>query len=254
MKYAIIDGLRSLPKPHKKGQCPLCGYDVMSKCGGKIIWHWAHVAKKHCDPWWENETLWHREWKDKFPIEWQEVVHFDEASGEKHIADVKTSMGQVIEFQNSPISREELKQRETFYKNIAWVINGEKFKNNFHILHGLPDPKSHLLNDIVFFPRKHNHQGKLFFRKSENPGNSTMVEIHSINEIQDEIWTEYRGHHLYDWVNPRSVWYESNKKVYIDFGDEYLWNLQIYDNRGLPCVQAVSKTRFLSETGLKIER
>jgi hypothetical protein len=133
------------------------------------------------------------------------------------------------------------------------LINGVKFKKNFHILHGLPDPKSHLVEDIVFHSRKHQHQGELFHRKSENPGNSSMVEIHGVHEIQDQITKEYRGHHLYDWVRPRTVWFESTKKVFIDFGDELLWNLQIYDNRGLPCVQAVSKIRFLRESGGKIE-
>lgn len=221
----------------------------MSKCGKKVIWHWAHISTKHCDSWWENETQWHRDWKNNYPAEWQEVIHFDSIDDAKHIADVKTDTGQVIEFQNSPMSSEELEQREAFYKKIVWIINGKKFKNNFHILHGLPDPNSCLVEDVIFFPRKHGQQGNLFFRKSENPGNPTMVEIHGIDEIQEEINKEYKGHHLYDWVRPRTVWYESNTKVYIDFGDEFLWNLQVYDDRGLPCVQAISKALFLKETG-----
>lgn len=253
MKYALIEGYRSLSQPRKKGKCPVCDGDVRSKCGKKVIWHWAHVSLKHCDSWWENETQWHRDWKNYYPDEWQEVIHFDPITGEKHIADVKTGAGIVIEFQNSPMSSEELGQREAFYQNIVWVINGEKFKKNFHILHGLPDPSSYLVEDVVFFPRKHDHQGELFYRRSENPGNPSMVEIHGTHEIQEEIDKEYRGHHLYDWVHPRTVWYESNAKVYMDFGDELLWNLQIYDDRGLPCVQAISKKRFLKETGSNVE-
>jgi len=53
-----------------------------------------------CDNWWENETQWHRDWKNHFPVEWQEVVQIAE-DGEKHIADVKTSEGWVVEFQHS---------------------------------------------------------------------------------------------------------------------------------------------------------
>ena len=249
MKLALIKGYRSFPQPRKKGKCPLCGGDVLSKCGKKVIWHWAHVSTKHCDFWWENETQWHRDWKNNYPDEWQEVIHFNSIDGEKHIADVKTDDGIVVEFQNSPISSEELEQRETFYKDIVWVVNGEKFKKNFHILHALPDPNSYLVEDVVFFPRKHDHDGKLFFRRSENPGNPSMVQIHSVHEIQEIIDKEYRGHHLYDWVRPRTVWYESNAKVYIDFGSELLWNLQIYDARGLFCVQAISRNRFLRNTG-----
>lgn len=231
----------------------MCKAEVVSKCGKKVVWHWAHTSKKHCDLWWENETPWHREWKSRFPGDWQEVIQFDPITGEKHIADVKTASGLVIEFQNSPLSSEELDLREKFYKNIVWVINGAKFVGNFHILHCLPHPKSYILEDVVFMPRKHNHRGKLFFRKSENPGNHTMVQVHSIHEIQAEIDQEYRGHHLYDWVRPRTVWYESKVKVYIDFGDKLLWKLQTYDERGLPCVQAVSKLQFLRETGCAIE-
>jgi competence CoiA-like predicted nuclease len=220
----------------------------MSKCGKKTIWHWAHTPTKHCDPWWKNETLWHRNWKNQYPADWQEIVHFDSCNGEKHIADIKTDTGQVIEFQNSPISSEELEQREAFYGDIIWVVNGEKFEKNFHILHKLPDSKSYLVEDVVFFPRRYNHQGKCFFRRSENPKNATMVILHGTHKIQDEIDKEYSGHHLYDWIRPRTVWYESSKKVYIDFGGELLWNLQKYDDRGLLCVQAVIKQRFIYET------
>ena len=46
-------------------------------------------GRRFCDPWWENETEWHRAWKDQFPADWQEIVHHAE-DGEKHIADVKT--------------------------------------------------------------------------------------------------------------------------------------------------------------------
>lgn len=225
----------------------------MSKCGKKVIWHWAHVSTKHCDSWWENETQWHRDWKNHYPEEWQEVVHFNSSNGERHVADVKTDTGLIMEFQNSPISSDELEQREAFYNNIVWVINAEKFKKNFHILHRLPQPESYLVEDVVFLPRKHHHKGQLFYRRSENPGNLSMVEMHSIREIQKEIDNEYMGHHLYDWVRPRTVWYESRAKVYMDFGDELLWNLQIYDDRGLPCVQAVSKLHFIGETRGNVE-
>ena len=83
----------------KKGVCPSCGSELIAKCGEIVIHHWAH-KKKCSDHWWENETEWHRNWKDKFPKEWQEVVHFSD-DGEKHIADVKTRNGFVIEFQHA---------------------------------------------------------------------------------------------------------------------------------------------------------
>ena len=44
-------------------------------------WHWTHQFRQMCDHRWENKTQWHRDWKNRFPQEWQEVVHFAD-SGE----------------------------------------------------------------------------------------------------------------------------------------------------------------------------
>jgi len=66
-----------------------------------------------------------RDWKNRFPKEWQEVIHHD-LSGEKHIADVKTPDGLIIEFQHSAINPEELASRESFYKNMIWVVDGQR--------------------------------------------------------------------------------------------------------------------------------
>lgn len=70
--------------------------------------HWAHKGKLVCDVWWKNETAQHRAWKNNFPVEWQEIIHFDDSTGEKHIADTKTTEVWVLEFQHSPIKLEEI--------------------------------------------------------------------------------------------------------------------------------------------------
>jgi hypothetical protein len=67
---------------------------MIAKCGQIRVWHWAHRAIRTCDPWWEPETKWHRDWKNQFPEDWQERIHKSEA-GERHIADVKTDFGVV---------------------------------------------------------------------------------------------------------------------------------------------------------------
>ena len=120
MRFALVNNERSEAIPKLKGECAGCGQPVIAKCGKKRIWHWAHDAKKACDKWWETETDWHRGWKDKFPREWQEIIHHDEKSGEKHIADVRTEHGFVIEFQHSHLSPQERHARESFYKNMAY--------------------------------------------------------------------------------------------------------------------------------------
>lgn len=131
MKYAFKNGQKILASNSGDlATCPWCKSDVRAHCGRFVIWHWKHVSKYSCDPWWEPETEWHRNWKDYFPKEWQEVIHHDPITNEKHIADLKNDSGIVVEFQNSSISYDELLQRENFYKKLVWVVNAEPFKCN----------------------------------------------------------------------------------------------------------------------------
>ena len=72
MKFALSNDERIEASKGAKGVCPSCGSELIAKCGEIVIHHWAH--KKKCDDyWWENETQWHRNWKNKFPDEWQEI-------------------------------------------------------------------------------------------------------------------------------------------------------------------------------------
>lgn len=125
MNYAIIEGKRHTPQKGLRGKCIACDNEMIAKCGNIRLPHWAHKGKKHCDPWWENETEWHREWKNLFPEEWREVPCRD-VTGEKHVADIKRPDGFYIEFQNSVISKEEVESRNLFYKNLVWVVNGSR--------------------------------------------------------------------------------------------------------------------------------
>lgn len=246
MEYALVDGERREAAPKQAGTCPVCGSRMIPKCGTKVLWHWAHQGRKHCDPWWENETEWHRAWKSCFPDQWREQVHFD-ATGEKHVADVKTPSGIVLEFQNSPMPSAELAAREHFYGNMLWIVNGLPFREHFFVLARLPSPDIAWASDVVF----NAHSGRTFWRRSENPGYQPgqLVEIHSMYEIREQIDRDYVGHHLYDWLRPRSVWFESKVPVYIDFGGDLLWHLQQYGPDGLPCVQATKKATLVSLHG-----
>ena len=102
------------------GKCQLCGNEVRAYCGEINIHHWRHIDLEKCDFWKENETEWHRQWKEHFPIEWQEVVVKND--GQIHRADIKTDSGLVVEFQNSSISSGEVKQRERFYGDMIWFF------------------------------------------------------------------------------------------------------------------------------------
>ena len=138
MKYAILNNKRIEPqKGIIDAVCPICEEIVIPKCGNIKIHHWAHKTKYNCDPWWENETEWHRKWKDLFPEECQEFVMIDNITSEKHIADVRIN-NLTLEFQHSSISENEKTSRENFYKNMFWIVDArkyyEKFKNTLQFL------------------------------------------------------------------------------------------------------------------------
>ncbi|MGE4314245.1 MAG: competence protein CoiA [Pseudobdellovibrionaceae bacterium] len=129
MKFALVNNQKTEPKPSLVGNCPSCRAVMISKCGNTKVWHWAHKGKRSCDPWWENETTWHREWKSHFSEDWQEVIHYDE-SGEKHIADIRSDEGLILEFQHSHLKPEEKQARERFYKKMIWVVDGSRLKRD----------------------------------------------------------------------------------------------------------------------------
>lgn len=131
MKFALVNGIKKEAQKGLVGICPACGEEVIAKCGKIKINHWAHKTKHSCDVWVENETFWHRKWKNNFPEQWQEKIFYDNLNSEKHIADICTDDNLVIEFQHSSIKPEERESRENFYKNIIWVVDGTRLKNDY---------------------------------------------------------------------------------------------------------------------------
>lgn len=125
MKFALVNNERQEAQPSLEGRCLGCGSPMLARCGEVRIKHWAHKGTRRCDPWWENETEWHRNWKNQFPSDWQEIVQYAE-NGEKHIADLKTEEGWVLEFQHSYIKPEERRSREAFYQKLIWVVDGTR--------------------------------------------------------------------------------------------------------------------------------
>ncbi len=130
MRYALVDDERQEAEPGLSGKCECCGDSIVAKCGDERIWHWSHKGNRTCDPWWENQTEWHRTWKDQFPKERQEIIH-TAPNGEKHIADVKTDQNYVIEFQHSRLNPQERIIREAFYQNMIWVVDGTRLKKDY---------------------------------------------------------------------------------------------------------------------------
>ena len=106
MKFAFVNGEKTEATKGAKGFCrtPDCGSKLIAKYGEIKANHWAHKSGQNCDSWWENETEWHREWKNCFDVEWQEIFHKDKTTGEIHRADVKTPHGWLMALSAKRIS------------------------------------------------------------------------------------------------------------------------------------------------------
>lgn len=171
MQIALVDGQRSLPLSGRHGECPQCGRQMVAKCGPLVMHHWAHWRSRSCDPWWENETVWHREWKSRFPEGCREISH-TAPDGEVHGADIVTPTGIVIEIQHSSMTEAERGSRENFYGNLVWVLDGRGFADRFDVYHLLPDPTSDLAKDLIWIKATRRLEGAvrgLFFRRSDDP-------------------------------------------------------------------------------------
>lgn len=117
--------------------CPLCGGRIIVKAKGSeaVSEHFAHKNKVECDSWRSVANVmseWHRAWQNCFPKECREVVV--QSGGVKHIADVLINNDTVIEFQHSPITAEEIAERNRFYTEcgykVVWVFDADgKIKN-----------------------------------------------------------------------------------------------------------------------------
>lgn len=259
MELAIVDGKRTEPFPGGRGTCEMCGDPAVAKCGSIKLHHWAHHGRYNCDPWWENETEWHRQWKSHYPVGCREVVH-QASSGEVHRSDIRTPSGLYIEVQHSHLPEPERVSRENFYGNLIWIVDGRSFRQRFEIYHPLPSPRSELSQDLVWSRAKRGQEGAnrgLFFRVSEARQYEPMAtratlrggQIHSIREIQAAIESSYEGHHQYDWIRPHQGWLVAGCPVYLDFGDAYLVRLQVFDHETrLPCVRLVAKSDFIKST------
>jgi hypothetical protein len=104
----------------------MCGSPVIAKCGSMVVWHWAHASRDDCDSWSESETEWHAAWKSRFNSTEVTITKLIGDTAVRHRADAVSASGKVIEFQHSSISPKEVAERERFYGNMAWVIDGSE--------------------------------------------------------------------------------------------------------------------------------
>ena len=108
--------------------CPICNKPLIIRAQNSKLKrpHFAHKKDSQCSDLWKYDmSEWHFSWQEKFPIECREVVM--ENNGEKHRADIfLPDCNTVIEFQHSPISKEDFDKRNQFYSscshNLVWIF------------------------------------------------------------------------------------------------------------------------------------
>lgn len=128
MQVAIDkDGKRVFAYNAKMGDeylCPICRGSVILRKGSINVDHFAHRASECIDNWHYDMSEWHYSLQKRFSKEEREVVV--KHMGEIHRADILQG-NQIIEFQHSPISIEEINKRNKFYNaagySVAWVFD-----------------------------------------------------------------------------------------------------------------------------------
>jgi len=279
VEFAYYNGLRTKAEPGLKGTCPHCGSNVTARCGSKNIWHWSHTVGKNCDPWQEPETLWHRRWKEQFGDAYSEVrITTDNVF---HIADVyKNNI--VFEFQNSPISAEEIVARENFYgEQMMWVINGAHFETSFAFYDEefLKEWRIVILNEFDAIQNYNRHPGDLLIEdlwvrhepvkmlllrhgfeysyqagiyylsmKGRNRAFFSAALVHEVFELYQHLQRkEDTKPGRFEWANARRSWENSKRPVFIDFGGDNLF--RITSGMGQPHGNGIriSKQRFIEK-------
>lgn len=244
MQYALFNGERKEAVKRGIGTCIGCGQKVIAKCGSVKIHHWAHVSLNQCDSWWESETLWHREWKRNFDAECREVSFFDDTRQEFHRADIHTSNGITIEFQNSSMNSDELQSRERFYPKLIWVVNGLKFKG-FKIVKSIPNPLDPLMQNYEFCISEHLS----LIRKNDILAEKLHPEMLTFHHEELKNIAFSTAFYSFSWRNPHQAWLNASCPVFIDLGGHFLYRLrkrhQISSNYSY--LQLVNKKDFIKK-------
>jgi len=257
MKYGLKNNQRVCAQPGVEATCPLCKSDLVPKCGTVIIWHFAHKQIISCDSWYEPESEWHRDWKELFKQENQEIII--EKDGKKHIADVKLG-DEVVEFQNSTISSEDIVQRENFYGKMMWVINGNTLGKGIELR--IPDKDREIAVkemekklgcdwDLkLYFPGSCPDCGEKLLdiedkKMCKNHGEREPIKLPAnwVNlfaegyycpwPIPNEIHPGLTGFRTFRWKHPPKSWWSANKQIIIDLGDTVFEIKKIYED--IPC-------------------
>jgi competence CoiA-like predicted nuclease len=104
--------------------CCACDNILIAKKGKINLHHFAHKKNADCVIKRDNDckTPWHILWQNIAKPEYLEK--FMGKNGKMHIADIVNEKNITIEIQHSNLSPEEIENREEFYGNMIWILDG----------------------------------------------------------------------------------------------------------------------------------
>lgn len=253
MKFALVNGEKLEAKPGSKGICPCCSANVRAYCGLVKVHHWKHISLKECDPWYEGETDWHRNWKNNFDSNCQEVIKVNPISGERHIADLYLEHKDlVIEFQHSPIQIEEIIAREQFYKRMLWIVDLTSVNENIEFYSDFRKAYLEVI-EKQWFTRV-----DLRRREIKKKGNSPIDDKNEMElfESEDEYTSSYvdkyyprtnnPDYFLMSWKFRHKRWEKTRSPMFFDVGDEYVYqNIESIKIANCNVVKRYLKTKFI---------
>ena len=109
--------------------CKCCNEKILAKKGPIKIHHYSHKSNTNCSfNKKEHKTEWHMFWQNSIKDENLEIIITK--NDVKHIADIKNNNDLIIEIQHSNIKLEDVYERETFYENMIWILDGNNIEDN----------------------------------------------------------------------------------------------------------------------------
>lgn len=210
--------------------CPFCGETIKPRALNSLLVtaHFYHKPNTNCYDGLKPEmSEWHYGWQELFPEQNREIIV--EKHGVKHRADVLIN-NTVIEFQHSPITYEEISERNNFYLNngynVVWVFDANHKIRNRYDTHGSINPSECFIDGLRWtrekkeFIQKFPYNVTVFLNyiieDSDNDGNivsnNILIKLKEVNS-RDFVFIDTIPN-----IQPNNFL----KEYGVDVGDEYL--------------------------------
>jgi len=224
MLWANHLGKRANPTLKTEAHCLFCKREVIPVHDDNFVNHWEHKYDTACDPWNEKETIWHRKWKLSFPNDWQEVMIVKDR--EKHIADIQTPAGIVINFCTQPYAKDEIVYRDKYWEKAIWIID---FSNESYSL----EP----LQAIKIYELEIESEKKI----SKLKGDDKHEALEKLERKKKRIKKSYEGNYILKCADVWYPWFNIRNAVFFDIGNDEMF-MKINDGTA---ISKVSKEGFI---------